>query len=272
MTSTSFVPKPKTPTKVVSEESEDQTKLPIELLVAQDKDFFKGLAKETNEDSSTDESSNDSEEEDSSLDSGSKPHNAGYLLDTSFTSPAKQQLKKKSRGTYQKKYKTEMCHNFEQNGFCEFGTNCSYAHYQNELQKKTHVPTNFKTKCCSKYHYEGYCKYGNRCQFIHTLYYPTIEGYENHKLAKMDVSYTNQWAETERVIDERNKAVGDDIESGHYPSLFSGKRLSVFAELVDEGEKEKVQKEKSYQARRRKVQQYNQYHPACRDESTYQDF
>lgn len=56
----------------------------------------------------------------------------------------------------------------------------------------------------------------------------------------MDVSYTNQWAETERVIDERNKAVGDDIESGHYPSLFSGKRLSVFAELVDEGEKEKV--------------------------------
>ena len=53
------------------------------------------------------------------------------------------------KSQYEIKKKTELCRNFEIYGKCKFGDSCSYAHGRDELQKKTHVPTNFKTKLCT---------------------------------------------------------------------------------------------------------------------------
>jgi butyrate response factor 1 len=88
-----------------------------------------------------------------------------------------------STASYEKKYKTEVpyfspfltfsflqiCRNFELTGKCKFGDNCSFAHGDNELLKKKHVPSKYKTKLCNQYHTHMYCPYGLRCQFVHSL-------------------------------------------------------------------------------------------------------
>ena len=50
---------------------------------------------------------------------------------------------------YEAKKKTELCRNFEMYGQCKFGNDCSYAHGPQQLQKKTHLPSNFMTKLCT---------------------------------------------------------------------------------------------------------------------------
>jgi len=40
---------------------------------------------------------------------------------------------------YKKKYKTEICKNFEFRGYCQWGDQCSFAHGQQELRTKTHI-------------------------------------------------------------------------------------------------------------------------------------
>ena len=70
---------------------------------------------------------------------------------------------------YRKKYKTEMCKNWELKGRCKFGSKCCFAHGRDELQEKRHLHQRFKTKPCKQYFREGYCAYGLRCQYIHTV-------------------------------------------------------------------------------------------------------
>lgn len=64
---------------------------------------------------------------------------------------------------YKKKFKTEMCKNWELTGKCKFGNTCSFAHGEDELHKKSHLPLNYKTKLCTQFHTSSYCPYGNRC-------------------------------------------------------------------------------------------------------------
>lgn len=67
-------------------------------------------------------------------------------------------------------YKTELCKNFMENGYCEFNDECAYAHGMAELNFKQKTPNkNYKTKMCKKWHVEtpGKCSYGEKCQFIH---------------------------------------------------------------------------------------------------------
>jgi hypothetical protein len=52
------------------------------------------------------------------------------------------------RQTYEAKKKTELCRNFEMYGTRRYGNTCSYAHGVEQLQKKTHLPSNFMTKLC----------------------------------------------------------------------------------------------------------------------------
>ena len=69
---------------------------------------------------------------------------------------------------FRMKYKTEVCRNWE-NGFCEFGDRCAFAHGYEELRQKTHLASNYKTKPCKQFFELGYCMYGPRCQFKHRI-------------------------------------------------------------------------------------------------------
>lgn len=50
--------------------------------------------------------------------------------------------------SYQMKFKTEMCKNWELSGSCYFKDTCSFAHGEHELVMKKHLPSNFKSKPC----------------------------------------------------------------------------------------------------------------------------
>jgi len=68
---------------------------------------------------------------------------------------------------YKRKYKTEMCKNWELRGSCKFGEKCCFAHGKHELKGKTVTHVKYKTKPCKQYHQTGYCPYGQRCQYLH---------------------------------------------------------------------------------------------------------
>lgn len=70
---------------------------------------------------------------------------------------------------FRNKYKTEVCKYWAENGYCEFGDQCAFAHGGNEVRQKAFVASNYKTKQCEPYHETGYCVYGVRCQFLHCL-------------------------------------------------------------------------------------------------------
>jgi len=68
---------------------------------------------------------------------------------------------------YKRKYKTEMCKNWELRGTCKFGDKCCFAHGRFELKAKVLTHVKYKTKPCKQYHQTGYCPYGQRCQYLH---------------------------------------------------------------------------------------------------------
>jgi hypothetical protein len=68
---------------------------------------------------------------------------------------------------YKRKYKTEMCKNWELRGTCKFGDKCCFAHGRYELKAKVLTHVKYKTKPCKQYHQTGYCPYGQRCQYLH---------------------------------------------------------------------------------------------------------
>ena len=90
--------------------------------------------------------------------------------------------KKKSGDTkdFRTKWKTEICHYWEMNGYCKYGDNCAFAHGENELKNRK-MSFNYKTKPCKQFLELGYCSYGSRCQFSHKK--------ENEK--NFSVSYLN---------------------------------------------------------------------------------
>lgn len=63
-------------------------------------------------------------------------------------------------------YKTTLCNNWEESGFCPLGSCCLFAHGAGELRKLKKHPK-YKTKHCRTWQKTGACKYGDSCQFIH---------------------------------------------------------------------------------------------------------
>ncbi|KAJ3445305.1 protein tis11 [Anaeramoeba flamelloides] len=64
-------------------------------------------------------------------------------------------------------YKTELCKYYIENGSCQFGDKCVFAHGKKELNVRIkHLK--FKTEVCKQYWENGECRFGVRCHYIHT--------------------------------------------------------------------------------------------------------
>ena len=76
-------------------------------------------------------------------------------------------LKEKDEyNNFKKKWKTEICRNWEMYGQCKYGNNCAFPQGDTELKKRK-LSFNYKTKACKQFFELGYCPYGIRCQFSH---------------------------------------------------------------------------------------------------------
>ena len=70
------------------------------------------------------------------------------------------------------KFKTELCKNFSETGYCRYGDNCQFAHGVHDLartcrQEMEAEVKNYKTQKCRQFWKEMFCKYGERCHFRH---------------------------------------------------------------------------------------------------------
>jgi hypothetical protein len=92
-------------------------------------------------------------------------------MQTSQAKGRKVLSKKKNVGEqeFRNKYKTEKCKYYADNGYCEFGDQCAFAHGETDIRQKAVVASNYKTKQCVQFHENGLCPYGTRCQFLHCL-------------------------------------------------------------------------------------------------------
>lgn len=67
-----------------------------------------------------------------------------------------------------KKYKTEMCKNWEKNGTCPYNNKCRFAHGKKEFfSKELEFNPNYKARDCYNFFKLGHCNYGRRCCFRH---------------------------------------------------------------------------------------------------------
>lgn len=129
---------------------------------------------------------------------------------------------------YKIKMKTELCSAWRATGQCKYGENCAFAHGEEEIRKKVHVPSMYKTKLCQQFEETGYCSYGHRCQFIHT----EKPGETRNKDKK--VSYLTMLSQNAQCLKER-------ITSSNNPFLNefnliykdNSRRLAVFESLQD---------------------------------------
>ena len=82
------------------------------------------------------------------------------------TMTAKMIITSDMESKFQTKYKTELCKNWIEIGFCRYGNNCKYAHGHSEVVLQKLAPTK-KDKNCKTFFKTGQCPYGTRCQFDH---------------------------------------------------------------------------------------------------------
>ncbi|XP_074604816.1 tis11 zinc finger protein [Brevipalpus obovatus] len=66
------------------------------------------------------------------------------------------------------RYKTELCRQWEELGFCEYADRCLFAHGEEEIKPLPNRHPKYKTEKCVAFHEQGFCSFGPRCSFIHT--------------------------------------------------------------------------------------------------------
>ena len=67
------------------------------------------------------------------------------------------------------RFKTEMCKNWSETGFCRYNKKCQFAHGEHELSepaKRVHE-SRYKKKKCRAFHLTNSCMYGSRCIYNH---------------------------------------------------------------------------------------------------------
>jgi hypothetical protein len=69
--------------------------------------------------------------------------------------------------TKSEKYKTELCRNYSERGYCPYRAKCQYAHGNFELQSEASSKKCYRTRRCNSFWKHGVCYYGQRCQFLH---------------------------------------------------------------------------------------------------------
>jgi hypothetical protein len=129
---------------------------------------------------------------------------------------------------YKRKYKTEMCKNWELRGRCKFGNKCCFAHGRHELKAKVLTHVKYKTKPCKQYHQTGYCPYGQRCQYLHkeaimpNVFCNPAEGRFKHNPDLYD------------ILHEVNRLCNTDCELTAVLEKFPERpRLSVFQKYIE---------------------------------------
>lgn len=130
------------------------------------------------------------------------------------------------------KYKTEICRNWEIEGSCRFGDECTFAHGDQELHKRAAMPPNYKTKVCKQFTEKPfYCPYGEKCQFLHIN-----RSEEPSKQIKYSVMLTQTLKQMEQRLIYLDDYEDIDMPSKEFeiPSfVFKKQRLSIFKELTD---------------------------------------
>ena len=102
--------------------------------------------------------------------SNNTPHKV--LQNPSCVSPTphlsgKENLCRHAEQQYPHKYKTELCKNWEEHGYCTYGTKCRFAHGVQELNGKEWLNGKYKSRPCQAFFNTMFCPYGTRCLFKH---------------------------------------------------------------------------------------------------------
>eukprot|EP00344_Euplotes_crassus_P000640 CAMPEP_0196994196 /NCGR_PEP_ID=MMETSP1380-20130617/482_1 /TAXON_ID=5936 /ORGANISM="Euplotes crassus, Strain CT5" /LENGTH=290 /DNA_ID=CAMNT_0042409501 /DNA_START=367 /DNA_END=1239 /DNA_ORIENTATION=+ len=138
------------------------------------------------------------------------------------------------------KYKTEICRNWQLEGYCRFGDECTFAHGGDELNRKATMPLNYKTKVCKQFTEEPYyCPYGEKCQFIH------VNITKKYQATNRTPTYNEMLNETLAQIDNRLKHCNNFEEFELPKSHFRKARLTIFSTITENlnDAKEKDEKE-----------------------------
>ena len=64
-------------------------------------------------------------------------------------------------------YKSEICCNWLTGEKCRFGEYCIFAHGLQQLKIRKYNPPKYKTQLCENLENTGYCKHSSRCRYIH---------------------------------------------------------------------------------------------------------
>ena len=83
----------------------------------------------------------------------------------STTKTGKEAVKSAKPDKFQTKYKTELCKNWIEVGFCRYSENCKFAHGAEEIAIE--IAKVRKKKNCKAFFSSGKCLYGVRCQYRH---------------------------------------------------------------------------------------------------------
>lgn len=110
---------------------------------------------------------------------------------------------------------------------CEFGDGCSFAHGEEELRKKTHVPRKYKMHYCTSFmSAPHFCRFGARCQFLHV--YVDFSNFCEQK-----TPYQNLLAENTRLCQMRLSQIENPYIDTFNIANPGQRRLQVFQEITN---------------------------------------
>ena len=157
-----------------------------------------------------------------------------------------------TRISINKKYKRNICKNWEESGICNYGSKCQYAHGYEELyavdqlteeQLKAHDL--FKTQNCRSFHKDMFCGFGKRCQWRreHRAFQKIHRHYWQPRLAALEYAFedildqsseSTQLSETKTETSSNASFIDTQDSFSLDSTCVSERRLSVFTSITKE--------------------------------------